>query len=81
MRGGILTTAKQELVATIRNRYQQSSKEETGRILDKFTVIADLVPFAFRVYPMVASRQTKKRPDPDNIGTFICGATRPTDEH
>ena len=49
MRGGISRTEKQELVATIRNRYQQSSKEETGRILDKFTVIAGLVPFAFRV--------------------------------
>ena len=31
--------AKQELVATIRDRYQQSLKKEKGRILDEFTAI------------------------------------------
>ena len=31
--------AKQELVATIRDRYQQSSKKDKGRILDEFTAI------------------------------------------
>ena len=36
----ISSVAMQELVATIRDRYQQSSKKETGRILNKFTAIA-----------------------------------------
>ena len=31
--------AKQELVATIRDRYQQASKKDKGRILDEFTAI------------------------------------------
>ena len=39
MGGGISKMAKQELVATIRDRYQQSSKKEKGRILDEFTAI------------------------------------------
>ena len=39
MGGGISKMAKQELVATIRNRYQQSLKKEKGRILDEFTAI------------------------------------------
>ena len=39
MGGGISKMAKQELVATIRDRYQQSSKKEKGRILDQFTAI------------------------------------------
>ena len=36
MGGGISRMAKQELLATIRNRYQESSKKEKGRILDEF---------------------------------------------
>ena len=40
MSGSISRIAMQELVATIRDQYQQSSKKETGRILDKFTTIA-----------------------------------------
>ena len=39
MGGGISKMAKQELVATIRNRYQQASKKDKGRILDEFTAI------------------------------------------
>ena len=39
MGGGISKMAKRELVATIRDRYQQSSKKEKGRILDEFTTI------------------------------------------
>ena len=39
MGGGISKMAKQELVATIRDRYQQSSKNEKGGILDEFTAI------------------------------------------
>ena len=39
MGGGISKMAKQEIVATIRERYQQSSKKEKGRILDEFTAI------------------------------------------
>ena len=31
--------AKQELVATIRDRYRRSSKKDKGRILDEFTAI------------------------------------------
>ena len=31
--------AKQELVATIRDRYQESSKKEKGRILDEFMAV------------------------------------------
>ena len=37
MGGGISKMAKQEIVATIRDQYQQSSKKEKGRILDEFT--------------------------------------------
>ena len=39
MGGGISRMAKQELVATIRDRYQQASKKDEGRILDEFTAI------------------------------------------
>ena len=39
MGGGISKMAKQELVATIRYRYQQSTKKDKGRILDEFTAI------------------------------------------
>ena len=39
MGGGISNIAKQELVATIRDRYQQASKRAEGRILDEFTAI------------------------------------------
>ena len=39
MGGGISKMAKQELVATVRDRYQQASKKEKGRILDEFTAI------------------------------------------
>ena len=39
MGGGISKMAKQELVATIRDRYQQASKKDKGRILDEFTAI------------------------------------------
>ena len=31
--------AKQELLATIRDRYQESSKKEKGRILDEFKAV------------------------------------------
>ena len=40
MGGGISKMAKQELVATVRDRYQQASKKDKGRILDEFTTIA-----------------------------------------
>ena len=39
MGGGVSKMAKQELVATIRDRYRQSSKKDKGRILDEFTAI------------------------------------------
>ena len=39
MGGGFSKMAKQELVATIRDRYQQASKKDKGRILDEFTAI------------------------------------------
>ncbi len=39
MVGGVSKMAKQELVATIRDRYRQSSEEDKGRILDEFTAI------------------------------------------
>ena len=39
MGGGISKMAKQELVATIRDRYQQASKKDKGRILDEFIAI------------------------------------------
>ena len=40
MGGGISKMAKQELLATIRDRYRASSKREKSRILDEF--IAEL---------------------------------------
>ena len=39
MGGGISKMAKQELGATIRDRYRQSSKKDKGRILDEFIAI------------------------------------------
>ena len=39
MGGGVSKMAKQELVATIRDRYRQSSKKDKGRILDEFAAI------------------------------------------
>ena len=39
MGGGVSNIAKQELVATIRDRYQQASKGDKGRILHEFTAI------------------------------------------
>ena len=39
MGGCVSKMAKQELVATIRDRYQQASKKDKGRILDEFTAI------------------------------------------
>ena len=39
MGGGVSKMAKQELVATIRDRYQQACKKDKGRILDEFTAI------------------------------------------
>ena len=39
MGGGVSRMAKQELVATIRDRYQESSKNEKGRILDEFIAV------------------------------------------
>ena len=39
MGGGISRMAKQELLATIRDRYQESSKKEKGRILDEFMAV------------------------------------------
>ena len=39
MGGGISRMAKQELLATIRDRYQESSKKEKGRILDEFRAV------------------------------------------
>ena len=39
MGGGVSKMAKQELVTTIRDRYQQASKKDKGRILDEFTAI------------------------------------------
>ena len=37
MGGGVSKMAKQELVATIRDRYQQACKKDKGRILDALT--------------------------------------------
>ena len=39
--GGVSKMAKQELVATIRDRYQQACKKDKGRILNEFTAITD----------------------------------------
>ena len=39
MNGGISTMAKRELVATIRDRYRESSKKEKGRILGEFIAV------------------------------------------
>ena len=39
MRGGISKMAKQELLATIRDRYRESSKKDKGRILDEFVAV------------------------------------------
>ena len=39
MGGGISKMAKQELLATIRDRYLSSSKKEKGRILDEFSAV------------------------------------------
>ncbi len=39
MGGGFSKMAKQELVATIRDRYRQSSKKDKGRIFNEFTEI------------------------------------------
>ena len=39
MGGGFSKIAKRELVATVRDRYQQASKKGKGRILDEFTAI------------------------------------------
>ena len=39
MNGGISTMAKRELLATIRDRYRESSKKEKGRILDEFIAV------------------------------------------
>ena len=36
MGGGISKMAKQELLATIRDRYRSSSKKDKSRILDEF---------------------------------------------
>ena len=41
MGGGISKMAKQEFVATIRDRYQQASKREKSRILDEFIATID----------------------------------------
>ena len=40
MAGGISKVAKQELLATIRDRYRESSKKDKGRILDDFIAVA-----------------------------------------
>ena len=39
MGGGISKTAKQELLATIRDRYRSSSKKDKSRILDEFIAV------------------------------------------
>ena len=39
MGGGITEMTKQELVATIRDRHQQASKQDEGRTLDEFTAV------------------------------------------
>ena len=39
MRGGISKMAKQELLATIRDRYRESSKKDKSRILDEFIAV------------------------------------------
>ena len=41
MAGSISRTAKQELLATTRDRYQAFSREGKSRILDEFTAVAD----------------------------------------
>ena len=40
MAGGISRMAKQELLATIRDHYRESSKKDKGRILDDFIAVA-----------------------------------------
>ena len=39
---GISRMAKKELLATIRDRYQDSNKRDKGRILDEFTAVTGL---------------------------------------
>ena len=39
---GISTMAKKELLSTIRDRYQQATKRDKGRILDEFTAVTGL---------------------------------------
>ena len=39
MAGGISKVAKQELLATIRDRYRESSNKDKGRILDEFIAV------------------------------------------
>ena len=39
---GISRMARKELLATIRDRYQDSSKGDKGRILDEFTAVTGL---------------------------------------
>ena len=39
---GISKMAKKELLATIRERYQESGKRDKGRILDEFTAVTGL---------------------------------------
>ena len=39
MAGGISRMARQELLATIRDRYRESSKKDKGRILDEFIAV------------------------------------------
>ena len=39
MGGGLSTMAKRELLATIRDRYQISSKKDKSRILDEFIAV------------------------------------------
>ena len=41
MGGGMSRMAKRELLATIRDRYRNSSKKDKSRILDEFIAVTD----------------------------------------
>ena len=53
--------AKQELLATIRDRYQESSKKEKGRILDEFMAVATTASMASGCWRKPATTQENHR--------------------
>ena len=69
MGGCVSKMAKQELVATIRDRYRQSSKKDKGRILDEFTAITGHHrKHGIRLLSVTADNQGKQV-----VGRRICG--------